>query len=67
MAPGMGLLLFTISSSTCDHRRISTDSRGKDDELSRTRTGPGKRIIKGRPIGVGFDRSHHYLQQGAPS
>jgi hypothetical protein len=28
---------------------------------------PGKRIIKGRPNGVGFDRSHHYLQQGAPS
>jgi len=27
---------------------------------------PGKRIIKGRPFGVGFDRSHHYLQ-GAPS
>jgi hypothetical protein len=27
----------------------------------------GKRIIKGRPIGVGFDRSHHHLQQGAPS
>ena len=27
---------------------------------------PGKRIIKGRPFGVGFDRSHLYLQQGAP-
>jgi hypothetical protein len=26
----------------------------------------GKRIIKGRPFGVGFDRSHHHLQQGAP-
>jgi len=26
-----------------------------------------KRIIKGRPSGVGFDRSHLYLQQGAPS
>jgi hypothetical protein len=25
-----------------------------------------KRIIKGRPLGVGFDRSHHHLQQGAP-
>jgi hypothetical protein len=28
---------------------------------------PEKRIIKGRPFGVGFDRSHHHLQQGAPS
>jgi hypothetical protein len=28
---------------------------------------PDKRIIKGRPFGVGFDRSHHHLQQGAPS
>jgi hypothetical protein len=28
---------------------------------------PGKRIIKGRPFGVSFDRSHHHLQQGAPS
>ena len=28
---------------------------------------PGKRIIKGRPFGVGFDRSHLNLQQGAPS
>ena len=27
---------------------------------------PGKRIIKGRPFGVGFDRSHQHLQ-GAPS
>src|ERR1700676_2219958 len=27
---------------------------------------PDKRIIKGRPFGVGFDRSHHHLQ-GAPS
>jgi len=26
-----------------------------------------KRIIKGRPFGVGFDRSHQRLQQGAPS
>jgi len=26
-----------------------------------------KRIIKGRPFGVGFDRSHLNLQQGAPS
>ena len=31
------------------------------------RIGKEKRIIKGRPFGVGFDRSHHYLQQGAPS
>jgi len=30
-------------------------------------TAPHKRIIKGRPFGVGFDRSHLYLQQGAPS
>jgi hypothetical protein len=29
--------------------------------------GGGKRIIKGRPFGVGFDRSHLNLQQGAPS
>jgi hypothetical protein len=29
--------------------------------------GPGKRIIKGRPFEVGFDRSHQRLQQGAPS
>ena len=28
---------------------------------------PDKRIIKGRPFGVGFDRSHQRLQQGAPS
>ena len=28
---------------------------------------PDKRIIKGRPFGVGFDRSHHGLQKGAPS
>ena len=28
---------------------------------------PGKRIIKGRPFRVGFDRSHQRLQQGAPS
>ena len=28
--------------------------------------GTDKRNIKRRPIGVGFDRSHHYLQQGAP-
>jgi hypothetical protein len=28
---------------------------------------PHKRIIKGRPFGVGFDRSHLNLQQGAPS
>jgi hypothetical protein len=27
----------------------------------------GKRIIKGRPFEVGFDRSHQRLQQGAPS
>jgi hypothetical protein len=27
---------------------------------------PVKRIIKGRPFEVGFDRSHHHLQ-GAPS
>jgi hypothetical protein len=26
-----------------------------------------KRIIKGRPFEVGFDRSHQRLQQGAPS
>jgi hypothetical protein len=32
-------------------RRISTD----------------KRIIKGRPLEVDFDRSHQRLQQGAPS
>jgi hypothetical protein len=28
---------------------------------------PEKRIIKGRPFGVGFDLSHHHLQKGAPS
>jgi hypothetical protein len=28
---------------------------------------PDKRIIKGRPFRVGFDRSHHHLQKGAPS
>ena len=28
---------------------------------------PEKRIIKGRPFGVGFDRLHLNLQQGAPS
>jgi len=28
--------------------------------------GPDKRIIKGRPFEVGFDRSHQPLQQGAP-
>src|ERR1022692_2123338 len=27
---------------------------------------PDKRIIKGRPFEVGFDRSHQPLQQGAP-
>ena len=29
--------------------------------------GPDKRIIKGRPFEVGFDRSRQRLQQGAPS
>jgi hypothetical protein len=28
---------------------------------------PEKRIIKGRPFGVGFDRSHQRLRKGAPS
>ena len=28
---------------------------------------PDKRIIKGRPLEVDFDRSHQRLQQGAPS
>jgi hypothetical protein len=27
---------------------------------------PDKRIIKGRPFEVGFDRSHQSQQQGAP-
>jgi hypothetical protein len=27
---------------------------------------PDKRIIKGRPLEVGFDRSHQSLHQGGP-
>jgi hypothetical protein len=27
---------------------------------------PAKRIIKGRPFEVGFDRSYQRLQEGAP-
>ena len=34
--------------------------------LGTNRLSLDKRIIKGRPFGVGFDRSHHHLQQGAP-
>ena len=40
---------------------------GNPEVMAEVALGPGKRIIKGRSFGVGSDRSHHHLQQGAPS
>src|SRR5262245_38518793 len=42
-------------------------AHGVPAEMAQAGHLPGKRIIKGRPFEVGFDRSHHHLQQGAPS
>jgi hypothetical protein len=42
------------------------DSRSVAREASAAPAASFKRIIKGRPFEVGFDRSHQSQQQGAP-
>ena len=50
---------------------FTTDSSGIDGlafgRIEKSEVTVGKRIIKGRPLEVDFDRSHQRLQQGAPS